>query len=129
MREITPLVQIRQIAHLMEHDMQPARTKQLEGQTGGGGNQREVKLVVADPGNLPRGQGGWLGVSPFGSWAALLLLLFLPRRRETSEGGGACPRSNPTKSPNLEFITAFGLRSTLEFEATKSPNLDPFTRI
>ena len=27
MREITPLLQIRQVARLMEHDMQPARTK------------------------------------------------------------------------------------------------------
>jgi hypothetical protein len=26
-REITPLLQIRQVAHLMEHDMQPARMK------------------------------------------------------------------------------------------------------
>ena len=33
--------------------------------------------------------------------------------------------SKPTNCPNLKFITAFGLRSTLEFGATKSPNLDP----
>ena len=37
--------------------------------------------------------------------------------------------SKPTNCPNLKFITAFGLRSTLEFGATKSPNLDLQLRI